>query len=117
MHGIFRHAENMSAFLEQNSHAVDLVLVPTKYCVGLFFFREHFGTLPPGIIVTSVSLDPTFHHGLCASTSSKLSGALAALSLSTLALSLPSSSSSNEYVVDGGVSSSGSGDALLSRRQ
>ena len=38
----------------------------TKYYVDLFFFSsEHFGTLPPEVIFTSVSSDPTFYHGLC----------------------------------------------------
>ena len=35
----------------------------TKYCVDLFFFRTLW--LPPEVIFTSVSSDPTFHHGLC----------------------------------------------------
>jgi hypothetical protein len=92
----------------------------TKYCVGLFFL-EHFGTLPPEVIFTSVSSDPTFHHGLCffasvatflfaiispypylgeycASTSGTLLGALAAL---------PASASATAAAED----------TLLSRRQ
>jgi len=93
----------------------------TKYCVDLFFL-EHFRTLPPEVIFTSVSSDPTFHQSLCyfasvaaflfaitppylgeyhASTRGTLSGALVALSL---LLSSSSSSSSFDDVVGGGSS-------------
>ena len=95
-----------------------------KYCVDLFFL-EHFGTLPPEVIFTSISSDPTFHHwslflcqcsrlpvcnhpphlGDCrTSMRGTLSGALAALSLSLLSSS--SSLSSDDVVVVGGGSSS-----------
>ena len=42
----------------QNSHVVGLV----KILCRPVFFSEHFGTLPPEVIFTSISSDPTFHH-------------------------------------------------------
>jgi hypothetical protein len=89
------------------------------------FFSEHFGTLPPEVIFTSVSSDPIFHQSLCffasvtaflfaitppylgenhASTRGTLSGALMALSL---LLSSSSLSLSFDDVVGGGGSSRG----------
>ena len=110
----------------------------TKYCVDLFLFLEHFGTLPPEVIFTSVSSDPTFHHGLCffasvaaflfatthpyldeyrASTSGTLSGTLAASSVSCCRRSRRHRPCCPMMSSSAAVAAAAAEDALLSRRR